>query len=417
VTGHHQRGPRVTYAPGGTHGNSGFVSGTQNATPAAMKLLLRLLMVSAAGASAAIGQHSGDTPPALEWSKLKGNCPASLDWADLGGRVVVISFGNDDVFPDETLEWNEISGKFQADPVLFIRVAGGSEFLLDRALDKTAYQGCILFDENGANRRHFGLPNFPRTVVVNQLGYIAGYARGDIDADGLRAVLNHESDTGLSETPPQPKSLEPAATDELPSYEVHIAPAQKDEFPAFGQGGPDRYVTRNQPLKSIIMGLWETPPVRISFPDNLDQSRYDVIAHLPVSDSGLLLDLVRQEVASYFGLNIYKEERPQRVYVLTATARHSKQLRPAKKGEEAMCGAGERSIAGTAQLVESIAAGLEDLLRNPVIDQTGMKGKYDYSAASELSGPEAAADIAHQLGLELTPAEQTIEMLVVRKVQ
>src|SRR5690348_5978353 len=95
---------------------------------------------------AASAQHSGDTPPALVWNKLKGNCPASLDWASLRGKVVVVSFAADSVFPDDIVEWNEVAQKFDGEQVLFLRVVGESEFLLDRALERTAFQGCILFD-------------------------------------------------------------------------------------------------------------------------------------------------------------------------------------------------------------------------------------------------------------------------------
>jgi uncharacterized protein (TIGR03435 family) len=53
----------------------------------------------------------------------------------------------------------------------------------------------------------------------------------------------------------------------------------------------------------------------------------------------------------------------------------------------------------------------------PVIDETGMKGTYNYSASTKLAGTDAAFDIAHQLGLELTPASRPVDVLVVRKVQ
>ena len=43
---------------------------------------------------------------------------------------------------------------------------------------------------------------------------------------------------------------------------------------------PDVYMTRNQPLKFIVMDLWETPLAQISFPENLDQANYDVVARV-----------------------------------------------------------------------------------------------------------------------------------------
>ena len=74
-------------------------------------------------------------------------------------------------------------------------------------------------------------------------------------------------------------------------------------------------------------------------------------------------------------------------------------------------------IIGTAQAMQDIAGVFEGLLNTPVIDGTGLKGKYNYSVMSKLSESEGAFDMAHQLGLELTEAERPIEMLVVRKIQ
>ena len=82
-----------------------------------------------------------------------------------------------------------------------------------------------------------------------------------------------------------------------------------------------------------------------------------------------------------------------------------------------MCGGGQGSIIGTAQTMQDIARAFEGLLNVPVVDGTGLKGTYNYSALSKQSQSEAAFDLAHQLGLELTEAERPIGMLIVRNIQ
>ncbi len=67
--------------------------------------------------------------------------------------------------------------------------------------------------------------------------------------------------------------------------------------------------------------------------------------------------------------------------------------------------------------MQDVARDLENQINVPVFDETGLKGTYNYSVASKLSALEAGIDFAHQLGLELTPAERSVEMLVVRKVE
>jgi uncharacterized protein (TIGR03435 family) len=383
-----------------------------------MRLSIRVLWVVAALTGVANAQHAGDIPPALAWNKLKGNCPANLDWADLRGKVVVVSLSPDDVFPIDIDDWQEAARPFQGGQVQFIQVVGGSEFLLDQALQQTAYHGCVLFDADLRNHKNFKLPPlFGRTVLVDRLGFIVGYARGGDDInDAVRSVLDNRPDTGLDETPPQPRPYDPAAGLDQASYGIHISLAQVGELRSLGAGGPDHYISKNQPMRLIVLDLWNTPLARIAFPEKLAEGNYDVTAYMPGVDRELLRQFIREAVERQFGLVVEKEERTEKVYILS-TQNRSPKLQPAVNGEKWMCGGGQGSIIGTAQAMQDIAGVFEGLLNAPVVDGTGLKGNYNYSALSKLSESEAAFDLAHQLGLELTAAERPIEMLVVRKIQ
>ena len=381
-----------------------------------MKFCVRMLSVFGVLAALAVGQHAGDSPPALVWDKLKGNCPASLDWASLRGSAVVISVGSDDVFPEEVTEWTEVLQKFRGEPVLFFQVVTGSEFLLDQALRTTAYAGCVLLDRDQANRDDFQLPRSRRTVVVNQQGVIAGYSF-DPDEHSIRAVLDRKIETGLAAVPPQPKPYDPVErATPLPSYEVQISPATSGAPRALDQGWPDRYISLNESIKVIISDLWHTPMPRISFPATFDERSYDITSHIPLADGDLLRRLVREAVEGHFGLRIEKELRTEHVYLMKATKESSSQLQPAREDDDDMSGGGQGSIIGTAQTMQNVASAFEGLLNTPVMDETGLKGKYNYSASSALRQPDAALEMAHQLGLELIPADRPIEMLIVRKL-
>ncbi|MGD1091959.1 MAG: TIGR03435 family protein [Bryobacteraceae bacterium] len=359
-------------------------------------------------------QHSGDIPHALVWNKLKGNCPASLDWQNLRGKVVVVSLTADDVFPEEITEWNTVAQKFQREQVLFIQVVEGTEFLLDQALQQSASQVCILFDSDRANRKNFKLPtSIGGTVVIDPLGVIAGYSRGDPEEHSVRSVLNHQVDSGLSEVPPR---LRPTKAVTAPSFGVHITPATRSDVRNYG-AGPDRYTAMNWSLKQIILDLWSMPIARIVFPEKLPEGNFDVTAHIPVDNHELLTQILREAVEKQFGLRVDREQRTQRVYMLSVPGNPSSKLQPAIGEERVMSGGGQGSIIGTAQTMEDIARALEGLLNVPVVDETGLKGKYNYSALTKLPAAEAPFDLAHQLGLELTEAERPIQMLVVRKVQ
>lgn len=365
---------------------------------------------------AALAQHAGDLPPALVWDKVLGTCPASLDWPKLHGNVVVVQFPSAFTFPEDIAQWNRLSDKFGGAPVTFIEVAAGSEFLLRQALGRTPYHGCVLFDSRQRNRDNFSLPSSPRTVVISSQGWVAGYARNDIDHETIQAVLEHGKAAELFATPPQPQYLDRGEPDPEPSYDVRISPAPKREFRMLGASSEDRYTSRNQPLKSLIIDLWETMPSRIVFPENLDGGNYDVSAHIPEDNGNLLLRMVREAVEKRFGLEIQEEMQSRHAYIMTA-AHASSQLRVASSSETRMSGGSAQSMIGVTQSLREIAASFESSLDVPVINRTSLDGEYDYSAASSLPYPSSVFDMADQLGLKLTEADMPIEVLVVRKVR
>jgi uncharacterized protein (TIGR03435 family) len=113
-------------------------------------------------------------------------------------------------------------------------------------------------------------------------------------------------------------------------------------------------------------------------------------------------------------LSIERETRTEEVYLLTARQIPSAQLRPSREKDGIMSGGSEKSIIGTNQTMKDIASIFQSLLNTPVIDESGVEGKFSYSALSNLSPPESVFDFARQLGLELTPAVRPVELLVVR---
>ncbi|HWB84024.1 MAG TPA: hypothetical protein VG675_07785 [Bryobacteraceae bacterium] len=169
-----------------------------------------MLWALTSAAAIASAQHAGDNPPALVWNSLKGSCPKNLDWANLRGKVVVVSFSPNDVFPSDIDNWKKAVKPFDDEQVQFIRIVGGSEFLLEQALWQSDYHGCVLFDANLQNQRNFKLSLSRRVVVIAPSGTILGYARGGDDIrDTVQSALNNRPGMGLEETPPRPQSSDP----------------------------------------------------------------------------------------------------------------------------------------------------------------------------------------------------------------
>ena len=376
-----------------------------------MRLLALILVI--AGSSAA--QRIGDIAPALVWDKLIGKCPAAIDQSGLNGKVVVLSFGDDFPTPQIVADWSGLAEKFPDSPVLFVPVVRGPEFLVEQALKNATWHGCVLLDRADSNRENFKISPSTGTVVIDRLGIIAGYSRysdGDPVERAVRAVLDYDVKTGLTESPPEPRAQRSKPVDD-PSWQVLIE-AAKPGGPRGFVDGPDQYLAKGMPLDFILSTLWSTPPALIVLPERAKGQSYTVSAHIPVGDYELLLKLCRETVERQLGLSIDKEMRLTRTYVMSPSPHPSSALQPAGEDELEVSGGGERSILGTNQTTKDIALALQDLLGVPVVDEGGMSGKYDYSVTSKLSGTEGALDLARQLGFDLKPAYRAVEILVAK---
>ena len=331
-----------------------------------------------------------------------------------------------ELFPGDIADWKRLTESFQGQSAIFLLSFSGSEFLLDQALEQSSFTGCVLFDEKKANLRSFGAARYSDvTAVVNDRGFIAGFGR-DWVYQGfepvVRSVLVHGTSTGLLDAAQRPNSQQsqPADSDPAPSTVVHISPSAKYERGALGlvlSKSAGHYASTNQPLRNIIFDLWEMPPARISFPKDLDDTPYDVVANMPLDDQALVRTLVEEAIEKHFGLRIEKETRVMRAYALTAEQNPSPRLQPAQKDKVEAFTDGDGSMSATAAEMKDLASSFEDMLGVPVIDRTGLPGKYQYLVSKTTSqGPEAAFDMARQLGLTLTETEQPVEMLVVTKM-
>jgi uncharacterized protein (TIGR03435 family) len=365
-----------------------------------MKLAIPGLMLFGVIACASPAKRAGDLPPALVWDKLKGNCPPSLDWASLRGQVVVATFRY--LFP-RIAEWKPLATEFTNQSAIPLLVYSGSEFVLDQELAQNAFSGCVLFDEKNANARAFYGGRFSNeTVVVDDRGFIAGWANGNIET-AVGSLLKQGASAGLSETAYSGKRREPEqdpTEDIAPSLAVHISAAAANESSELGRAfeiGSGRYVVLNRPLREIIFDLWQVPMARISFPENLPNQNYDVIARMPLDDDALVRKLVQEAVASRFGLRVEKETRAVPAYVLTAGNTLSPHLQLSRAGTTQSSAGGEGRMSGTAAKLEDIASEFEGLVEAPVVDETGLTGAYDYFGSSPYHGADAAVDPSDQL--------------------
>jgi uncharacterized protein (TIGR03435 family) len=213
--------------------------------------------------------------------------------------------------------------------------------------------------------------------------------------------------------------------------ELYNAPPQVRIVPTrFSQDGG--HVTNSgtgtlgigQPLKEILQAAYQKSSSRTVMAAAMPPGKYDFLAKLPdgrSADTNWTIAL-QNEIARKFGIIGRLEMRETDVMLLTPGNTGTQNVKESHKMPQGTALApGVRGFSFHAQPISILARALEDLLRIPIVDQSGLTNSYDFTIPLELGWQTNQEGLKmafrEQLGLELVPAKMPIEMLVVEKAK
>ncbi len=151
----------------------------------------------------------------------------------------------------------------------------------------------------------------------------------------------------------------------------------------------------------------------------LPDGRFDYLVSLASGQREALQQLIRERL----GLTAQAGTREEDVYVLTARTGEFDNLRPTEGNRGGMRmtdNAGELNFQNAT--IDAFARSLEQLLPLPVVDESGLRGRFDillhWPAPDEGTGRKPSAEIIQQaaleqLGLDLQPTKRELEVLLV----
>ena len=236
---------------------------------------------------------------------------------------------------------------------------------------------------------------------------------------------------------------------------VYIAPTGRSATSEIGSDG--HWALEGFDLRSALVRIASSdemlfPGGRIELPPSLDPlARYDfLLVHGPDDGRDDRNELMRHGIEAYFGVTVQREDRPMDVYVLTAPDRRHPAIKEAgdsdgggfvgsswmefsladlggepptaeslaarfrslASGHEAMLAASIGAASMSNGSMAMLCGTLEQALDRPVVDETGLAGRYDIALSS---GPgDLAERLRDELGLTLTPARRSVTWLTVR---
>lgn len=245
-----------------------------------------------------------------------------------------------------------------------------------------------------------------KTALLITVGAL--FASGTVTVT-VKEIIEHRTQ------PWQARPIDTATLARVPP-QVRIVPTKFPQFAGWGRNG-DKVFGIGQPAETILMVAYEgVSPGRVVSSAKLPQDKYDFIANLP-RDS---LPALQKEITRRFGLTARYETLQTNVLVLKVKTPGAAGLNPSESaGGSARSSAGEFSCVN--QPLSCLTSMLENYFRVPIVDETGLKTRFDIELNWDQRdfqhpAPDALKQaLVQELGLELTPAQKPVDMLVVRQ--
>jgi uncharacterized protein (TIGR03435 family) len=379
------------------------------------------LIVLGGTARGAATVHLGDPAPPLTIAKTL-NAPAGTvaAWPALRGNAVVLEFWATWCAPcvDQIPHLNRLSEQFRDSKVIFLSVTYEDEALVTRFTAKHPIGGWIGLDQGRATHGAFGVNPIPRTFLIDAEGVLRGITRPErVGAVEIRQLLAGKNVTGAAD------SFSPE-----PSIDIGAGPKPLTMMlirPTEGNTGKKRssrggYEAFGVSLKDLLATANGVPPARVIGPDWLSDGAWDVAFSVPPALASGLWPLARQALATTFQIQEHREPREVEVLVMTVVEGRTPTLKRSPEGVKTAnyrtkTSGGVSSGIGTGWTLAMFGRTvLGKVYDQPVVDETGLEGRYDFELTVKGNSPEAhTTALREQLGLDVHLARKQMDHIVI----
>ena len=199
---------------------------------------------------------------------------------------------------------------------------------------------------------------------------------------------------------------------------------------------PGTVTMRNIGIQQILVWSYKVSPIQLPNAPGNDAERYDIIAKAagPATTDEMRV-MMQALLAERFKLALHRESKEMSAYALIeAKGGHKMKQYDTGDGPGVLPteGAGRIALSGKKASLDQLCMFLAMPLRSPVVDMTGLKGKFDFDfdlSSYVPQGPRQPGEpepdpvsilqlaLPKQLGLRLEARKLPIEMLIVDHVE
>ena len=304
-------------------------------------------------------------------------------------------------------------------------------------------------------------PTFQGSTFKVTIPAISGSYEGKLSADGTTLSgtftqgaplpLNFVKATpstewAIPEPPPPPRVM---AADAKPAFEVASIKPSVPDTPGMainvGRAGGNSFTTLNTPLFELVKFAYGLHEKQIAGGPSawFESEKFDIVAKpdtpgMPNVDQ--LQTMVQKLLVERFGLEFHREKRELSAYVITVDKAGLKitKVEGNRGNLPGFGGRGPGAVGVRNSTIAEFASFLQSrALDRPVVDQTGLEGRYDFTlewrpdtpAAATAAGapppalpqniedrPDLLNAMRQQLGLKIEQGKTMVEVMVIDKV-
>ena len=402
----------------------------QRPTPPRLAAVLALLAALAPAAATAAGEaaapgkprrvEAGETAPALSVEAVvQGGSPADLTPEALRGQAVVVEFWSTWCVPciGALPHWNELVAAFAGQPLRFVSITSEPEEKVRPFLAKRPIAGVVALDTDKSVFTAYGVRGIPHTVLIDPQGTVRAVTRpDDVDAAALSDLLAGKAPQVAAFVDPRDRLAELLGGESdgpPPLIRAMVRPALSDEQTmAFGAG---TYFGTGVDARAALALAFEVSETRLIAEGELPEGLFDMAFAAPPEDEQALFGLIRHAVPAALAVEARLEKRPLDVWLLRVPEGGKPALVEGDGPPGFRTDLAKGTLRGEAMRTFMLAGSLERTLDCPVLDETGLEGRYKIELTWDPRRPEdLPAAVREQLGLELAPARREVEVLVVR---